>query len=338
MTGFSIGIGLTSACNLACRHCYSRSGAVTHCSTDLLMRVLDVLEPGTVNIGTGEAAMHPGFESAMDSLLSRGIPLSLTSNGYSILALPEEKLAGLHDVDISLDFPDRAGHDAWRGTGSFDTAIEAVARCRSAGVTCSVAFCLMECNAPAAGAMGGLCSELGVALRVNVYKPVRTRGLSPGYGAFWSAVADLGRECVLASCSEPIVNAALSASGHEVAAAAHTCGSGSLRISPDGEVNGCVYVRGSGVLVEDLLRDPSLIGKVRAVQSSAPVPEACAGCAHLPVCRGGCFGRRFYTGLDQRDEFCFVGRDLPALPAPRFLDSGLWVHAGYLCTLIYTPG
>jgi radical SAM protein with 4Fe4S-binding SPASM domain len=337
MTGFSVGIGLTSAFNLACGHCYSRSGGVTHCSVALLSRILDVLQPGTVNIGTGEAAMHPEFEAAVDAIMSRHIPLSLTSNGYSVLALPDGMLAGLHDVDISMDFPDRTGHDAWRGCGSFDTALEAVARCRSAGVTCSVAFCLMAANAPAAGAMGAFCAELGTALRVNVYKPVHSRGLSPGYPAFWSAVADLGRECVLASCSEPIVSAALTASGHAVPARLHTCGSRSLRISPDGEVNGCVYVRGSGVFIEDILRKPLLIGKVRDLPASAPVPVDCSGCTHLAVCGGGCFGRRFYTGLDQRDEFCFVGRDVPPLPAPGFRDAGAWVHAGYLCTLIYTP-
>jgi radical SAM protein with 4Fe4S-binding SPASM domain len=337
MTGFSIGVGLTSACNLACGHCYSRTGGTTHCSVPLLSRILDVLEPGTVNIGTGEAAMHPQFEAAIDAVLSRGIPLSLTSNGYSILALPEDRLAGLHDVDVSVDFPDRMQHDEWRGEGSFDTALEAVARCRSAGVTCSVAFCLMAANARAAGSMGALCAELGTALRVNVYKPVHSRGLSPGYNSFWSAVEDLGRECVLASCSEPIVSAALAASGHSIPARRDTCGSRSLRISPDGEVNGCVYVRGSGVFVEDVLRDPSLTGKVRNLPASAPVPADCTGCAHLAVCGGGCFGRRFYTGLDRRDEFCFVGRDMPSLPAPGFRDAGAWVHAGYLCTLIYTP-
>ncbi len=334
----SLGLGLTSACNLECPHCYSRGHPPVHLPLERLRLLLDTLAPESVNIGTGEGAMHPDFESAVEEVLSRGIPLSITTNGLSILRMNPGMLRALHDVDVSLDFPDRAGHDAWRSEGSFDIAIESVRRCLDAGVTCSVAFCLMSANAARASAMCDLCGSLGVALRVNVYKPVHDRALSPGYDAFWSAICSMGAAAPLVSCSEPIVNAALAAGGLENGGSLRCCGERGMRVSPLGELNGCVYVTGSGVRVEDVVESPSSLYRAASIPSSAPVPGACADCPWLPLCGGGCFGRRFYTGIDRRDEFCFVDRGVPGIPKPALGGGERWMHSDYLCTLIYFAG
>jgi radical SAM protein with 4Fe4S-binding SPASM domain len=301
-----------------------------------LVQILDAFEPCAVNFGTGESCMNPGFPEAFEAVVSRGIPLSITTNGRSIGVLSDREVAKLHDVDVSIDFPSKADHDGWRGSGSFDMAMEAVDRCRSLGVTCSLVMCLMDINASRSGEMCALCAGKGVDLRVNVYKPVNSRRFSPGYGSFWGAIAELGREARLASCSEPIVNAALAANGHPPGGSGSPCGTRGIRISSVGEVHHCVYVTVPGLDAGMVISEPGLLEQAGAASGIGVIPADCTDCIHLDVCRGGCFGRRHYSGLHLRDEFCFIGREVPALPAPCFTEAGRWVHSGYLCTLIYT--
>ena len=81
---FSVGVGLTNACDLACAHCYRDTGRIDHLTLAEVTGVCDALPVRSINLGTGENGLHPDYETIVAALESRGVKLSLTSNGFTI--------------------------------------------------------------------------------------------------------------------------------------------------------------------------------------------------------------------------------------------------------------
>lgn len=337
--GHSIGVGLTSACPFSCSHCYSGAGRnPVDLDPARLFRFIERFPVSAINLGTGESCMHPAFPSVVKDIIDRGIPLALTTAGPSLEALPDSTLERLHDVDLSLDFPVAALHDATRGPGAFDMVQWGVRRCRDLGVTVSLAMCLMKGNAEHMAGMCGLAGELGVPLRVNVYKPVFGSDPKPSFREFWKAVSVLFRETRVVSCSEPVVNAALAYHGKPCSSAGSPCGIHGFRISPSGEVLPCVYWGSTGISMEQVIAEPGLLGSCGELCHGAAVPAECSGCPWVGVCAGGCAGRRFYTGFGDPDEYCFHLRGVsPPELEPAHGNGEGFIHAGYLCTMIGQP-
>jgi radical SAM protein with 4Fe4S-binding SPASM domain len=334
-----VGIGLTTACNADCPHCYSRGAPRRDIDPGLVMGLVDALDVESVNLGTGESFLHPDYAAIVETLTDRGIDLALTTNGASVEALDDRLLSRLHDVDFSLDFPDETDHDRWRYPGSFASVVAGLRRCRELGVTASVAMCLSAANHDRVRGMTDLCGSLGASLRINFYKPVHDRSLMPGYEQFWGAVWTMAESGALASCSEPVVTAAMQAAGSDVEGAGSPCGRRSFRVRPDGELLPCVYWNRTGMYLQDVVAGSRSISEVLRIANCAEPPAECDGCPWLQACMGGCLGRRLYTGLDRRDVYCFVDRE-PPLPGPVELPRGAasrWVHSGYLCTMILDP-
>ncbi len=336
MSSIALGVGLTSACTFSCRHCYSGGGEnPVEMDRDTLFRFLSVCSVESINLGTGESCLYPGFHDILEELFRLNIPVALTTAGPSIEAMSDEEVGKLHDVDFSLDFPQRELHDSWRAEGAFDMVSRGIDRCRSLGVTASVAMCLMKQNAPRMKDMCSLCSDLGVSLRVNAYKAVKGKEFEPDYDSFWQAIQTLFAEAEAVACSEPVVNAALAADhgpGREFSVKGSPCGVSSLRLKPGGEIMPCVYWDHSPVTMEKFLS-----GEMDLPSGcDLPVPAFCDGCDWFDVCRGGCSGRRLYTGRSQPDIYCFMkeGRLVPQLARKPVLKGDDYIHASYLCTII----
>src|SRR6516225_9288829 len=101
--GFSIGLGLTNDCNLACAHCYRDTDRIDHLSLDDVRRICESVPVRSVNLGTGENGLHPEFHIILRYLRERGTTLALTSNGYTAAVLSEEELCSFADLEFSLD-------------------------------------------------------------------------------------------------------------------------------------------------------------------------------------------------------------------------------------------
>lgn len=338
-TGYSIGVGLTSACPFSCTHCYSGAGRnPVDLDPSRLFRFMDSFPVSAINLGTGESCMHPQFLPVVNEILDRGVPLALTTAGPSLSALPDSTLVRLHDVDLSLDYPVAALHDAVRAPGAFDIVLGGVRRCRELGVTVSLAMCLMKSNSEHMEGMCRLARELGVSLRVNVYKPVFSDDPKPSFGVFWNAISAFFRETAAVSCSEPVVNAALAYHGNPCPSAGSPCGIHGFRISPAGEVLPCVYWGSTGISMERIIAEPELLEVCGATCHGAALPAECEDCPWRSVCVGGCAGRRYYTGLSGPDEYCFHLRGVrPPELEPASGSSEGYIHAGYLCTMIGRP-
>jgi radical SAM protein with 4Fe4S-binding SPASM domain len=131
----------TSACDLACPHCYTQAGKKSQGELDegevkrLIIDQLIVLEQPTFVIAGGEALLRRDLPGIVAHAAARGVPWALHTHGGPVIK--HEQLFRRHPpcmVAVSLDGP-REHHDRFRGkAGSFDRALEAVRVLKRAGV------------------------------------------------------------------------------------------------------------------------------------------------------------------------------------------------------------
>lgn len=298
--GFSVGVGLTNACNLACAHCYRDVDRVDHLSLDDIRILCDSIPVRAVNLGTGENALHPQFRHIIWFLKGRGVTMTITSNGYSTSVLSDEEVCLFHDVEFSLDFPTRGEQDGFRGEGNWRLVEDQMKRCRNLGVSVTVTTVMMSTNYDKMADIARLAARRGARLRVNAYQPVKTDAFTLSYEQFWEGYRRLFAETEIVICNEPIVRAVLGIGGSRCG-----CGIETVRLSPRGEVLPCVYWPGEKMTLTDLQARGASITQSDLFARTRVLPEFCRSCEFAETCAGGCPGRRMLRGrLDQPDEYC----------------------------------
>jgi len=129
-------------CNLACSHCYIEStptnDALSFIGTEDVAAFLDEakdMAPGLREIGFtgGEPFLNPAMLTMTEDALRRGYQVLILTNAMTPMMRPQIR-AGLLDLAkrfgskmilrVSLDHYGAAGHDAERGAGAFDKALE----------------------------------------------------------------------------------------------------------------------------------------------------------------------------------------------------------------------
>jgi radical SAM protein with 4Fe4S-binding SPASM domain len=337
-SGYSLGIGTTGDCNLNCRHCYSKPFRGTRLTAEQVRCALDGKDIDSINFGTGENILNPGFPDMIDDCFERGITLSLTSNGYSIMRLASHQLKKFNDIDVSLDFADRLKQNAFRGGDSWSMALRAVEKCRSSNVEVSITTTIMNINYEELPKILSLTRKIGCHLRVNIFKPVPQAGIfhyQLSFNEFWQAMKLLFGSGKLISCSEPIVNAMLDIPS---AVPKSPCGQNSLRIHPDGWVVPCVYWTRSDVHIDALNTSFEALEQSANFKLAAVIPEFCQSCQKCDVCGGGCASRRLLNNrLNSPDIYCPVyrGKNIPRIAVEKSKEDKHFVHAAYLCTMIF---
>jgi radical SAM protein with 4Fe4S-binding SPASM domain len=333
-TGYTVGLGLTDRCTANCRHCYSRPRDSFHeLDLEQIRILVDSIPIKSINLGTGESILYPRFAELIGLLIDRQIPVAVTTNGATVRNLSDHDLKLFHDVDFSLDFPDPARNDDWRGFGSFQAVKDGIRRCQELGVEASLVTCLMRENCAYLGKLAEMAVAWNVNLRVNVYKPVLSRQHQASYHQFWQAIKDMAQAAYFTACSEPIVNAAI---GNGLGRHGSPCGNMSFRVQPDGKIASCVYLRDGQLTLKELLSDFEVRKTHLEEAVHLPLPEVCVRCEHVQTCQGGCSARRQLSHPGQPDDYCFVVKqDLPDLKA-QWKPSRDLVHENYLCTMIFS--
>jgi MoaA/NifB/PqqE/SkfB family radical SAM enzyme len=297
--GYSVGIGLTNECNLACAHCYRDSVQVDRISLAQVMQICQSIPVDAMGMGTGENALHPEFVPIVEYLAGRGIKLSLASNGYSLMTIPDSVLQAFHDVEVSIDFATEAQQDAFRGPGNWTLVHQAMSRCAALGVEVSILATVMHTNYSQMDALVELARRDGANLRVNAYQPVKNDAFCLSYSEFWEGYRRLFAEGLVVSCSEPVVRAAMGLDG-----ARSPCGQNSIRFNPRGQVIPCVYWpvdSQSMPSIDDLPGLGTAVLDSSAFREARALPLSAASCP----CQGGCASRRALSGrLDAHDEYC----------------------------------
>ena len=147
---------LTDRCNLACAHCYGRSGPDSgtegELSTDEALALIDDFAATGVPLillSGGEPLLREDLPELARAAGERGIRTALSTNGTLITSGAARMIrdAGIGYVGISLDGACPETHDAFRGTrGAFERAMEGFARCREAGIRTGLRVTLTKEN------------------------------------------------------------------------------------------------------------------------------------------------------------------------------------------------
>lgn len=332
---FSVGVGLTNACDLACAHCYRDTAVIDYLTAAEVTGICDCLPVRSLNLGTGENGLHPEYAAIVGMLGARGIKLSLTSNGYTIERSSDETLKTFREVEVSIDFPTEAEQDAFRGQGNWKRVMEAVERARRLGITVTVLSVMMKTNYARLPEIARLAFARGANYRVNVYQPVKTDRFTLSYEEFWEGFRRLLAATRLVSTTEPVLNAMLGAPFENGSG----CGRQTVRVTPRGEIIPCVYWGKSDLRLADL-REQGAAGVLTSSQFARvrTVPEVCRGCPFVNSCHGGCAGRRELAGgVEAADPYCPLIRgdtvDLEWAPA----EQRELLKTGSACTTVLAP-
>ena len=297
--GYSIGIGLTNDCDLHCAHCYRDTSRIDKISLEQIKQICRTIPVESMGMGTGENGLHPEFVPIVEFLQAQGVKLSVASNGYTLTTIPEQILKAFHDVEVSIDFPNQAGQDAFRGEGNWALVHQAIERCQDLGVEISILTTLMRTNYSQMDEMVKLARRNEVNLRVNAYQAVKTDAYRLTYEEFWEGYRRLFSEGLVVSCSEPVVRAVMG-----LGEVQSPCGRSSIRFNPRGQVIPCVYwpvIPNLAPSIADLAVQGKGIIANGAFQAARYKPESAAECP----CQGGCASRRALNRkLDAHDDYC----------------------------------
>ena len=237
----ALGLGLTNECNLSCAFCYRDPTRTDHLSLDQVKSVMERLPIRSVNLGTGENGMHPEFKSILEYLRSQPVKITITSNGHSVAILGDEELRTFHDVEFSLDYPSEAEQDAQRGPGNWALIHEQAARCLRLGVPVTIIAVMMKSNYLRLAEVARVARRFRAPLRVNVYQSVRSDTYALTYEQYWEGFRALFAETDVIAIGEPLVRAM---SG--LPPRTGGCGVSTVRVTPRGTTQPCVYWPGTG--------------------------------------------------------------------------------------------
>jgi len=302
--GIALGLGLTNECNLACAFCYRDPTRADRLSLGQIQALMESLPVRSVNLGTGENGMHPEFKTILAYLRTLPLKLTITSNGHSVAVLEDHELRAFHDIEFSLDYPTQAEQDAQRGPGNWELIHQQATRCVRLGVPVTIIAVMMRSNYLRLADVARVAKRFGAPLRVNVYQAVRSDLYELTYEEYWQGFRQLLENTDVIAIGEPLVRAM---AGLPPVAAG--CGFSTVRVTPRATTQPCVYWRGLGEPLADLILAGPEILKSAPFELARTLPEACQACEFRDSCHGGCAGRRRLQGaLAQPDSYCPIIR------------------------------
>ncbi len=329
-TGISLGLGLTNECNLACSFCYRDPSRVDRLTLEQVKSVVERLPVRSVNLGTGENGMHPEFKAILAWLRTQPVKLTITSNGHSIAVLEDNELRAFHDVEFSLDYPNQTEQDAQRGPGNWELIRQQAGRCVELGVPVTIIAVMMKSNYLCLADVARVAKRFEAPLRVNVYQAVRSDVYALSYQEYWEGFRRLFAETDVIAIGEPLVRAMAG-----LPPLVGGCGLSTIRVTPRGTTQPCVYWPGAGEPLSELIRAGADVLNSAPFEQARKVPEACQPCDFRDSCHGGCAGRRQLQGaLLQPDFYCPIVRgERPQLQV-RMAENRDLPKLGSSCTTI----
>jgi radical SAM protein with 4Fe4S-binding SPASM domain len=327
----SLGIGLTSNCNLNCAHCYRNQQRIYNLTLADVQNVCSSLEIGSIGFGTGENGLNPQYFQILDYLHDHNFKMTLATNGYTLSITPDEKLKYFKDIEFSVDFPDRFRQDQFRGEGNWQTVMAGIKRCQRLGIRVSILAVLMNLNHKDLGHIARLAAALGVDFRINAYQPMYTEEFLPSFEQYWEAYKILFGQSEIISVTEPLVNTFLGLNGLN----GTPCGGRSIRVTPDRKLKACVYWPDSDLSIDDLVEKKEAVFDSPQFQTTHHTPKFCLNCEHVENCGGGCAARRKLHGrLEEPDNYCPIYRGKTVALTGQLSPVAKPLRTGSICTTI----
>lgn len=281
---------ITNSCNLRCRHCYLGESGSSHLpflQVRAALTELERMQGLRVLITGGEPLLHPEFEQINELLPDLSFRKVLFTNGL-LLKNGMLKRLKVNEIQVSLDGMER-GHDAVRGSGMHERAMNAVRRSLDAGFEVAVSTMVHAANLGEFDEMDRLFRSLGVRewtvdipcasgrllenRDLQVDPDIAGRYLGYGYGGGMHAVHQEGTS--------------------------FGCGLHLMAVLPDGSCAKCAFFsrRPVGSVREGLSECWSRIRPVR-------LDSLECSCEFVSICRGGCRYRAELSGsMSGRDPY-----------------------------------
>ena len=326
----ALGLGLTNECNLACAFCYRDPTRADRLSLDQVKAVMERLPVRSVNLGTGENGMHPDFKAILAYLRAKPATLTITSNGHSVAVLDDDELRGFHDIEFSLDYATQAEQDAQRGPGNWALIQQQAERCVRLDIPVTVIAVMMKSNYLRLADVARVAKQFDAPLRVNVYQAVRSDVYALSYEEYWEGFGRLFEETDVIAIGEPLVRALAGLPPLRAG-----CGVSTVRVTPRGTTQPCVYWPGSGEPLPDLISAGINILRSIPFEQARTLPQACNPCEFRESCHGGCAGRRrLQDALLQPDCYCPIVRGERPRMQIRMAASRNLPKLGSCCTTV----
>lgn len=163
---------VTRSCNLACMHCRASSlcgpytgELTTKRGKELLDDIAAFSNPVVILTG-GEPLLRPDIFELAAYGDGKGLRMVLATNATLVTGRIVEKMldAGIKRVSVSIDGPDAAGHDAFRGVaGAFDGAMTGIQAIRKGGMEFQINTTITRANLTQIEDILGLALRLGAA-------------------------------------------------------------------------------------------------------------------------------------------------------------------------------
>lgn len=311
----------TAGCNLRCIHCRRTDvlakGAPDELTTAEGLGLIDDLaalgKPVLIFSG-GEPLFRRDLFELMAHARAKGLPLALATNGTLVSERIAGRLreAGVYYASISLDGATPQVHDAFRGPGNFQRALDGMRRMQEAGIKVQVNFTVTRLNVHEVEAMYRLAGEAGAAaLYLFLLVPVGcgveiadSQMLSPGEVEDWLGWVDEkergGGLPVKAICAPHFFriqyerNPSVDSPDQDrkgCLAGIHMC-----FVSHKGEVFPCGYlpVSAGSVRTTPFARIWSDSPVFRLLRDPALLTGRCGACHFARVC-GGCRARAWHA-------------------------------------------
>ena len=302
--GIALGLGLTNECNLACAFCYRDPARTDRLTLEQVKSVMERLPVRSVNLGTGENGMHPDFRAILAYLRTQQVKLTITSNGHSVAVLNDSELRAFHDIEFSLDYPNKAEQDAQRGAGNWALIHEQAERCLKLGVPVTIIAVMMKSNCSRLADVARIAKQFDAPLRVNVYQSVRSDIYALSYEEYWEGFRRLFAETDVIAIGEPLVRAMAG-----LPPLRGGCGVSTVRVTPRATTQPCVYWPGAGAQLSELISTGVGVLNSAPFEQARSIPDACQPCEFRDTCHGGCAGRRrLQDALPQPDCYCPIIR------------------------------
>ena len=327
---------LTWACNLKCKHCYENAGPLrskelktSELSLDEKLRVVDQIADSyipTLSFSGGEPLIHKHFWPVAERAAEKGLYLSMNTNGTLITEEVAKRLEELNFayVAISVDSPDPATHDEFRGVpGSWEKTVQGIRNMKRTKVSTVLSYTVTKYNCDHLPQIFELAKQLEVD-KVMVYNFVPTgRGeqiihmdISPQMreavlekmyefavsgGSLCSTAPQLGRMCLEKGRPDlvPLAHTGPGRAGDYAILSDLIGGCGVGRaycaVQPDGRITPCVYMPevtighvNESTILDVWHRSPI----IKELGDRTGLEGHCGVCEYRQAC-GGCRARAY---------------------------------------------
>lgn len=354
---WSIGWGITSACNMNCGFCYSKK--VRSYTPDIPIencyRFIEEnhTQINAINYGTGENSLINDWYNLVDYVNKEyHIPQALTTNGFvsNVLSNDKEKrvqfLRSISEVDVSIDYKDEEKHCSLRGNPNvYKWAVDCLSFCKEEGIASTIVFVGMKDNLSKRNIDGlfELAEKYDAKLRMNLYRP--TIGINessqiyiPSYDQIISILEYINNTYKVLSLDDSLFGSLL-VNGYR---GKDPSGTSSLRILPNGDITPSTYLISSNYVIGNI-KTPNALQNISPLFSKAEC-KCCQDCDLYASCQGGVIDRRYlwYGTANAPDPYCPFknGYDVPEFQIDTSdvqEDDINSIHHGYLPTMFFKP-